>query len=77
MNVSEIAALQKIAVKPMAWRMLNGMDGIGLMFTYVDPERGEWEDVKTRRGVPKRYKTYNAAISDIKKVQDQAVIMME
>lgn len=62
-------------VKPFAWRMIEHMDELfTLEFTYVPPDRGEWAEVRTRRGEVKRYKTANAALSDVKRVQLEAVI---
>ena len=62
-------------VKPVAWRMVEHMDEMfTLDFTYVDPKRGEWAEVRTRRGEVKRYKSANAAIADIKRVQNDAVV---
>lgn len=71
----EIAGLQKVMVKPVAWRLIEHMDEMfTLEFTYVSPDRGEWAEVRTRRGEVKRYKSSNASISDIKRVQKDAVI---
>jgi hypothetical protein len=71
----EISALQKIMVKPVAWRMTEHHDeAFTLEFTYVDPTRGEWAPIMTRRAGQKRYKTANAALRDIARVQAEAVI---
>lgn len=71
----EIAGLQKIMVKPTAWRMFEHPDGgCTLEFTYVSPERGEWAEVRTRRGEVKHYKTVDTAMADIKRVQPDAVV---
>lgn len=71
----EIAGLQKIMVKPTAWRMVEHGDGsCTLEFTYVDPSRGEWAEVRTRRGEIKRYKHADTALADIGRVQPQSVI---
>jgi hypothetical protein len=48
-----------------------------LDFTYVEPKRGEWAEVRTRGGGVKRYKTVNAAMSDVKRVQLNAVIFTD
>lgn len=71
----EISGLQKIMVKPVAWRLIEHMDEmLTLEFTYVAPDRGEWAEVRTRRGDVKRYKSSNAVFADIKRVQKDAVI---
>ena len=78
---SEISALQKIMVKPMEWNINKIPPGenypkgsYNLLFTYVSPDRGEYEFVRTRRGDIKKYKTLNALFSDITKVQQDAQI---
>lgn len=74
----EISGLQKIIVKPLAWRVVEHMDSTyTLEFTHLKPERDEWAEIRTRRGKIKHYKTMNAVISDIKRVQDQAVLFMD
>lgn len=71
----EISSLQKIMVKPVAWRMTEHPDeAFTLEFTYVDPTRGEWAPILTRRSGQKRYKTADAALRDIARVQTEAVI---
>lgn len=71
----EIAGLQKIMVKPQAWRLIEHLDGsITLDFTYVDPSRGEWASIMTRRTGLKRYKTADAAFRDVARVQSSAVV---
>ena len=71
----EISSLQKIMVKPVAWRMTQHQDeAITLEFTYVDPTRGEWAPIMTRRAGQKRYKTADAAIKDIARVQTDAIV---
>lgn len=74
-NPNEISSLQRIMVKPLAWRMVEHADGeFSLDFTYVEPARLEWAEVMTRRGGRKFYKTANAALRDIARVQSEAVI---
>lgn len=74
----EISGIQKVMVKPVAWRLIEHHDGsFTLDFTYVEPKRGEWAEVRTRRGDIKRYKTYNAAFSDIKRVQLTALVFTD
>jgi hypothetical protein len=71
----EISSLQKIMVKPVAWRMTQHLDEtITLEFTYVDPIRVEWAPIMTRRAGQKRYKTADAALKDIARVQTEALI---
>lgn len=74
----EISGLQKIMVKPVAWRLIEHHDcSFTLDFTYVEPKRGEWAEVRTRRGDIKRYKTSNAALTDVKRVQLNAVVFVD
>lgn len=74
-NVNDISALQRIMVKPMAWRLLGQMDGTyRLQFTYVDPQRSEFVEVQTARGETKVYRTADSALKDIWKVQRHAFI---
>lgn len=74
-NVNDIGSLQRIMVKPMAWRLLGQIDGTyRVQFTYVDPQRSEFCEVQTARGATKVYKTADAALADIAKVQAQAFI---
>jgi hypothetical protein len=71
----EISVLKQVMVKPVAWKLVEHMDSLyTLEFTYSSPDRGGWSEVRTRRGEVKRYKTSNAVLSDIKRVQDSAVI---
>lgn len=74
-NVNDISSLQRIMIKPMAWRLLSQMDGTyRLQFTYVDPQRGEFCEVQTARGSAKVYKTTDSAIKDVSRVQREAFI---
>lgn len=71
----EISGLMKIMVKPVAWRLIEHMDGmLTLEFTYVATDRKDWAEVRTRRGEVKRYKSSNAVFADIKRVQKDAVV---
>ncbi len=73
----EISGIQQVMVKPTAWRVIEHPDDtFSLDFTYVHPERGEWAEVRTRRGEVKHYKTMNAAVADIKRVQLNSVVFM-
>lgn len=76
----EISSLQRFAVKPAAWRMLEHLDGTyTLEFTHIPLKQGgggEWAGVQTRRGELKHYKTANAALGDVKKVQADAVLIV-
>lgn len=80
MKTNELAFLKANHVKPVAWR-LTVKDGLyTLDFTYLkDSEYREilvgdkwvspWNQLHTRRGEPKQYKTSDAAIKDINSVQ--------
>lgn len=71
----EISGLQQIMVKPVAWRLIEHIDDmLTLEFTHIAPDLGDWFEVRTRRGEVKRYKSCNAAIADVKRVQKDAVI---
>lgn len=73
---NEISTLQKIMVKPMTWKLIENIDGsYSLAFTYVSPEREEWANVQSKRGPAKAYKTADAALRDIARVQTEAHIM--
>lgn len=71
---NEIGALQQIMVKPQAWELHCSSGVYWLRFTYLDPRKGEWADVVTRRGGRKEYKTADAALSDVRKVADVACV---
>lgn len=78
-HVNSISGLRAIAVKPMAWRLIGDLDGrFRLEFIYVDPARGEpWVPVVTARGRQKTYSSANAALADIGRVQDVALVYYE
>ena len=76
-SANEISVLQNIMVKPMSWRVLQSVDGsYTLAFTYVNPERSEYAEVVTRRGVIKVYKSVKAVIADISRVQQDSVVYL-
>jgi hypothetical protein len=73
----EISIMQKIAVKPSAWKVTQEMDGIfQLAFTYAAPARAEWADVLTKRGEKKTYKTADACFRDIARVTHESVVFV-
>jgi hypothetical protein len=78
MSWNTVSELQRIMVKPMAWRLVqDDKDRFWLFFTHVAVERGEWAQVQTARGETKVYKTVDAALRDVARVQLQAVVHTE
>jgi hypothetical protein len=71
-----IATLRDHPVKPTAWQVIQHMDGVfTLKFTYGNPSRREdWGDILSRRGDVRRYKTSDAVLKDISRVQTEALI---
>lgn len=73
---NEIGMMMKIAVKPKAWRLVEHADGIYCLdFTYVEPSRGDWCEVLTRRSGRKWYKTASAALRDIARVHPDGAVV--
>lgn len=72
---NEIGAIKKIMIKPIAWKVIEHLDNFFTIdFTYVEVDRGEWAEVRTRRGGIKTYKTINAVLSDLKKVDKSPIV---
>jgi hypothetical protein len=70
-----IHTLSRIAVKPRAWHVIEGVDGtFSMRATYVDPGRAEFFEVTTARGQVKQYRSLAALMSDIRKVDLQPVV---
>ena len=62
-------------VKPAYWKVLQSIDATyQVLFTYVDPSRGDFAEVITARGDVKIYKTTKAVLHDIQKIQPTAII---
>jgi hypothetical protein len=77
-GVNEISGLCSIAVKPLAWRVIEGVDAtFTIKFTYVDVDRNDWAEIRTRRDEVKNYKKIETALFDIKKVQNEATVFFE
>ena len=71
---NEISAMQKIMVKPIAWRINQSPDkSYQLEFTYLNDQR-EFAQVQTRGREIKIYKKIAAVFADIDRVQIQALI---
>jgi len=70
-----IATFQKIQVKPVQWIVRQDPDlTYWLLVTLVDPERGDFVTVTTARGKQKTYKTIQAVMADIARVQSDAMV---
>ena len=78
-NPNEIGSLQKIMIKPTAWRITQKKDGnFLLLFTYCKPSRrAEFANVVTRRGQVKEYKKADSCLKDIARVQTEAMIFAD
>lgn len=74
-STKEITTIQKIMIKPVAWRILQSPDNSFLLaFTYLQPDKDKWETVETRGGIHKQYKTSDAALKDIARVQTVSTV---
>jgi hypothetical protein len=75
-NPVEISALKKIQVEPSCWKVEQQENGGFLLsVTYMQASEGAWQRIETRRGEVKRYKTADACLKDVSRVQKSAQII--
>jgi hypothetical protein len=76
LSTVEISALKKFQMEPQGWKMEQQDNGEFLLsVTYMQVSVDSWLQIETRRGDVKRYKTADACLKDVSRVQKSAQII--
>ena len=73
---NEIAGLQQIAVKPAIWLITEVFGEYSVAFSWYQGDKTEFISVQSQRAGQRIYKSLNTVMTDIRKVDPNALVQL-